>query len=62
MKVAVVYNNAKTDRVFARFGQVCPETYGQSSVQMVINSLSEGGHAVELFNADMTLPDSTGDW
>jgi len=55
MKIAVVRNHAKTDRVISRFGQVCPERYGRSSVNMVLDSLRQAGHVVEVFNADTTL-------
>jgi D-alanine-D-alanine ligase len=55
MKVAVVRNKVETDGVINRFGQVCPESYGEKTVRMVIDGLRCGGHTVEIFRADKTL-------
>jgi D-alanine-D-alanine ligase len=55
MKVAVVRNNVKKDGVINRFGQVCPEKYGQRTVQLVIDALRSAGHTVEVLRADKTL-------
>jgi len=55
MKVALVRNKAKKDGVINRFGQPCPEAYGEQAVQMVIDGLRCGGHTVEVVRADKTL-------
>jgi len=55
MKVAVVRNKVKKDGVINRFGQVCPEKYGERTVQMVVDALRNAGHMVEVLKADKTL-------
>jgi len=55
MKVAVVRNRVKSDGVINRFGQVCPESYGKSTVQKVVEALQAAGHTVELLRADKSL-------
>jgi len=55
MKVAVVRNRVRTDGVINRFGQVCPESYGQKTVRMVVDALRGAGHTAEVFRADRTL-------
>lgn len=54
MKVAVV-RNRENKGIVARFGRACPEVYGRSSVQQVIDALREGGHEVGVFEGDMTM-------
>ena len=54
MKVAVIRNrNFKGD--INRFGQPCPEKYGEKTVQRVVDALSENGHEVALVEADKNL-------
>jgi D-alanine-D-alanine ligase len=55
MKVAVVRNKVKTDGVINRFGQECPESYGATTIQMVVEGLRGAGHSVEELRADKTL-------
>jgi D-alanine-D-alanine ligase len=55
MKVALVRNKLKTDGVINRFGQACPESYGETTVRMVVEGLRSTGHTVEEFRADKTL-------
>jgi D-alanine-D-alanine ligase len=55
MKVALVRNKVKTDGVINRFGQVCPESYGESTVRRVLEALRSAGHTVEVLRADKTL-------
>ncbi|OHB68672.1 MAG: hypothetical protein A2V70_07125, partial [Planctomycetes bacterium RBG_13_63_9] len=54
MKVAVVRNSVDS-RVLNQFGQACPETYGQQTVDNVVHGLSNGGHRVALFEGDAVL-------
>lgn len=56
MKVAVVWNNGM-GQVVNRFGRPCPEKYGHTAVERVVDGLREGGHQVDLFEADVTLLD-----
>jgi len=55
MKVAVVRNKVKTDGRVARFGQVCPESYGETTVRMVVDALRGAGHTVDIIRADKSL-------
>ncbi|HRH40653.1 MAG TPA: ATP-grasp domain-containing protein [Pyrinomonadaceae bacterium] len=54
MKVAVVWNRSRKG-VINRFGQPCPEKYGKKTVDLIIGAIREGGHEVELFEADRRL-------
>ncbi|MBX7170802.1 MAG: ATP-grasp domain-containing protein [Pyrinomonadaceae bacterium] len=54
MKVAVVWNRSKKG-VINQFGQPCPEKYGKKTVNLILEALREGGHEVELFEADRRL-------
>jgi len=54
MNVAVV-RNRDIEGVINRFGQPCPEKYGEQTVQRVVDALSEDGHAVALLEADKNL-------
>jgi len=54
LKVAVVRNRAN-EGIIARLGAPCPERYGEGSVRRVAEALRAAGHAVEVFEADMTL-------
>jgi D-alanine-D-alanine ligase len=54
MKVAVV-RNRNFKGVINRFGQPCPEKYGEKTVQRVVDALSENGHTVALLEADKNL-------
>lgn len=54
MKVAIVWNS-NTEGVINRFGQICPEKYGAATIQQVVESLREVGHAVELIEGDKNL-------
>jgi D-alanine-D-alanine ligase len=54
LKVAVVRNRANGG-IIARLGAPCPERYGERSVRGITEALRGAGHAVEVFEADMTL-------
>lgn len=54
MKVAVVRNSEDTG-VINRFGQACPEVYGERTVQMVADALSKSGYEVTVCEGDKTL-------
>lgn len=54
MKVAIV-RNRETEGVINRFGQVCPEVYGEGTVQKVVSSLRESGYEVAVFEGDKRL-------
>jgi D-alanine-D-alanine ligase len=55
MKVAVVRNKVKSDGVINRFGQACPESYGATTIRLVVEGLKGAGHTVEELRADKTL-------
>jgi D-alanine-D-alanine ligase len=54
MKIAVV-RNRENGGVINRFGQASPEVYGERTVRMVAEALSEAGHEVAVFEGDMHL-------
>jgi D-alanine-D-alanine ligase len=54
MRVAVVWNRERSG-VINSFGQVCPERYGATSVQNVVDALRQDGHDVLLCEGDKTL-------
>jgi D-alanine-D-alanine ligase len=54
MRVAVVWNRERSG-VINSFGQVCPERYGATSVQNVVEALRHDGHEVLLCEGDKTL-------
>lgn len=54
MKIAVVHN--RSDRgVIARFGQPCPEKYGEKTILKVAESLRWSGHEVATCEGDKNL-------
>ena len=54
MRIAVV-RNRETSGVINRFGPVCHEKYGRSTVQAVIDALRSCGHEVRPLEGDITL-------
>jgi D-alanine-D-alanine ligase len=54
LKIAVVRNRAK-EGIIAQLGAPCPERYGERIVRRVAEALRGAGHAVGIFEADMTL-------
>jgi D-alanine-D-alanine ligase len=54
MKIAVV-RNRENGGVINRFGQICPEIYGEKSVQLVVDALRSCDHSVALLEADKNL-------
>src|SRR5262245_35936262 len=54
MNVAAL-RNRDVEGVSKRFGQPCPEKYGEQTVQRVVDALSVDGHAVALLEADKNL-------
>jgi len=54
MKVAVVHNRDGSG-VINRFGQVCPEKYGEKAIIAVLGALQRAGHDVLLCEGDKTL-------
>lgn len=54
MRVAVVRNREFTGTI-NRFGQISPEVYGNGTVSMVAEVLTQSGHDVEVFEGDKTL-------
>ena len=54
MKVAVVHNRDGSG-VINRFGQVCPEKYGEKAITAVVGALQRAGHDVLLCEGDKTL-------
>jgi D-alanine-D-alanine ligase len=54
MKIALV-RNQEPARVINRFGQVCPEVYGEKTVQAVADALRGHGHEVAVCEGDTTL-------
>jgi len=54
MKIAVVSNREFTGTI-NRFGQVSPELYGNGTVTMVAEVLSQSGYEVRVFEGDKTL-------
>src|SRR5271157_3800970 len=54
MKVAVVHNRDGSG-VINRFGQVCPEKYGEKAINAVLGALQRAGHDVLLCEGDKTL-------
>lgn len=54
MKIAVVWNNDRSG-IVNRFGQVCPEKYGRTTIQRVEAALREAGHEVLVCEADKHL-------
>jgi D-alanine-D-alanine ligase len=51
MRVAVVWNNERSG-VINRFGQLCPERYGRTTVENVVAALREFGHDSLLCEGD----------
>ena len=54
MKVAVVHNRS-TDGVINRFGQPCPEKYGEKTIRLVAESLADSGHEVLVCEGDKRM-------
>lgn len=54
MKIAVV-RNREPARVINRFGQPCPEAYGEKTVEAVAESLRGNGHDVAICQGDTAL-------
>ena len=54
MKIAVVHNRDNSG-VINRFGQVCPEKYGERAINAVVGALQRAGHVVQLCEGDVTL-------
>jgi len=54
MKIAVVHNRDNSG-VLNRFGQVCPEKYGEKTINAVVGALQRAGHDVLLCEGDTTL-------
>ena len=54
MKIAIVRNTVAA-RVVNKFGQVCPETYAQKTVDGVTEALRGHGHEVAVCEGDTTL-------
>jgi KamA family protein/D-alanine--D-alanine ligase len=54
MKVAVV-RNRDNNSIVSRFGQPCPEVYGEATVQKVIDAVRASGHTVAFFEGDKQL-------
>ena len=54
MKVAVVHNRDGSG-VINRFGQLCPEKYGEKAINAVVGALQRAGHDVLLCEGDKTL-------
>ncbi|NLE37632.1 MAG: hypothetical protein GX621_06360, partial [Pirellulaceae bacterium] len=61
MKIAVAWNSEES-RVLSRLGQPCPERYGRRAVDCVLAGLTEGGHEVALFEADVALLENLKDF
>ena len=51
----IVVRNLDSDRVINRFGQPCPEKYGEKTIQAVAGSLLHHGHRVTVCEGDTTL-------
>ncbi len=54
MRVAVVRNRTNSG-VIGAFGRPCPEVYGRTAVQRVVDALRQGGHEVGVFEGDMSM-------
>jgi len=54
MKIAVVHNRDHSG-VINRFGQVCPEKYGERAIIAVITALQRAGHDVLLCEGDKNM-------
>ena len=54
MKIALVRNKSR-DGVINKFGQPCPEAYGKSTIQSVLDALTASGHEVVCLEGDKTL-------
>jgi D-alanine-D-alanine ligase len=54
VNIAIVRNH-ESGRVIDRFGQSCPEIYGQKTIDAVAESLQSHGHDVAICEADITL-------
>jgi D-alanine-D-alanine ligase len=54
MKIAIV-RNRDTAGVINRFGQVCPEVYGEKAIEAVAEALRGHGHQVLVCEGDTTL-------
>jgi D-alanine-D-alanine ligase len=54
MKIAIVRNRDSAG-VINRFGQACPEVYGEKTIEAVAGALREHGHEVAICEADTTL-------
>jgi D-alanine-D-alanine ligase len=59
MKIAIV-RNRDTAGVLNRFGQPCPEVYGEKTIEAVAEALRGHGHEVAVCEADTTLFTSLG--
>jgi len=62
VKVAVVCNNPHDNGVITAFGRRCPEVYGANTVNLVVESLRQGGHDVLRCAGDKTLLSSLEGW
>jgi D-alanine-D-alanine ligase len=54
MKVAVVHNRDRSG-VLSKFGQLCPEVYGERAIQNVVQALRNAGHDVLLCDGNKHL-------
>ena len=54
MKIAIV-RNREPARVINRFGQPCPETYGEKTIEAVAQALRSHRHEVAICEGDTTL-------
>jgi D-alanine-D-alanine ligase len=54
VKIAIV-RNRQNARVINRFGQACPEAYGEKAVAAVAESLRDNGHHIAICEGDTTL-------
>ena len=54
MRVAVVHNRDNSG-VINRFGQICPEKYGERAINAVVGALQRAGHDVLLCEGDTSL-------
>src|SRR3974377_2295832 len=54
MKIAVVHNRDNSG-VINRFGQVCPEKYGERAINAVVGALQRAGPVVQLWEGAVTV-------
>lgn len=54
----LVVRNLESDQVINHFGQLCPEKYGEKTIQSVAQALSSCGHRVTVCEGDITLFES----